>query len=157
MKGNDYYSANWAWLKDRDNQDELAIWYKIFQRSSSPTLEFCKAKSSLDGCDSMLHDDWLDIPWVIIVHSFCFKPKMVSDRNTRGNMFRIIFLCSLHKGITEKSKSSCYLSKVLVLGQSSSLGNLRIVFQIGEVVSPPTPTLVCLSQYSCQRDLQYLW
>ena len=61
-KGRDCYLANRAWLKGRDNQDELATWYKIFQRSSSPTLDFCKEKSSLDGCDSMLHDDWLDIP-----------------------------------------------------------------------------------------------
>ena len=41
--------ASWAWFKGRDNQDELATWHKIFQRSSSPTLEFCKAESSLDG------------------------------------------------------------------------------------------------------------
>ena len=86
MKENDYYLANWAWLKGRDNQDELATWHKIFH-SSSPTLEFCKAKSGLDGCDSMLHDDWLDIPWVIIVRPFCFKPRMVSDNNTRRNIF----------------------------------------------------------------------
>ena len=45
-----------------DNQDELVTWHKIFQRSPSPRLEFWKAKSSLDGCDSVLHDDWLDIP-----------------------------------------------------------------------------------------------
>ena len=102
MKQNDCYLANWAWLKDRDNQDELATWHKIFQRSSSPTLEFCKAKSSLDGSDSMLHDDWLDIPWVIILHSFCFKPGMVSDKNTQRNIFTNTFLCSFHKGITAK-------------------------------------------------------
>ena len=61
MKENDCYLANLAWLKGRD-PDELATWHKVFQRSSSPTLEFCKAKSSLYGCDSMLHDEWLDIP-----------------------------------------------------------------------------------------------
>ena len=119
MKEHDCY---WAWFKGRDNKDELATWHKIFQRSPSPRLEFCKAKSSLDGCDSILYDDWLDIPWVVIVHSFCFKPEMVSDRNTRRNMFIIIFLCSLHKGIMEKSKSSCYLPKMLVLGHKLSLG-----------------------------------
>ena len=117
MKENDCYLANWAWLKGRDNQDELATWHKIFQRSSSPTLEFCKAKSSLDGCDSMLHDDWLDIPWVIIVRPFCFKPRIVSDNNTRRNIFIIMFLCSFHKGITAEGENSYYLSKVLVLGQ----------------------------------------
>ena len=67
-KGHDCYLANRAWLKGRDNQDQLATWHKIFQRTSSPTLEFCKAESCLDDrtlmceCDSMLHDNWLDIP-----------------------------------------------------------------------------------------------
>ena len=106
MKKYNYY---WAWFKGRDNQDKLATWHKIFQRSPSPRLEFCKAKSSLDGCDSMLHDDWLDIPSVVILHYFCFKPKMVSDKNTRRNIFTIMFLCSLLKGITTKSESSCSL------------------------------------------------
>jgi hypothetical protein len=32
-------------------------------RKLSLKLEFCK-KSSLDGSNSMLHDDWLDIPYV---------------------------------------------------------------------------------------------
>ena len=113
MKEHDCY---WAWFKGRDNQDELAIWHKIFQRSPSPRLEFCKVKSSLDGCDSVLHDKWLDIPWVIILHSFCFKPRMVSDKNTWRNIFTIMFLWSLHKGIIAKSESSCYLPKVLALG-----------------------------------------
>ena len=115
MKKHDYY---WAWFKGRDNQDELATWHKFFQRNPSPRLEFCKAKSSLDGCDSMLHDDWLDIHCIIILHSFCFKPGMVSDKNTRRNIFTQIFLYSFHKGITAKRwklmlspKSACFRIK----------------------------------------------
>ena len=75
-KGHDCYLANRAWLKGRDNQDQLATWHKIFQRTSSPTLEFCKAESCLDDrtlmceCDSMLHDNWLDIPYVVIPRYF---------------------------------------------------------------------------------------
>ena len=109
-------------FKGRDNQDELATWHKIFQRSSSPTLEFCKAKSSLDDrtlmceCDSMLHDNWLDIPCVIILHYFCFKPGMVSDKNTRRNIFTTIFLCLFHEGITAEGENSYYIPKVLALG-----------------------------------------
>ena len=117
MNEHDCCLASWSWFKGRDNQDELATWHKIFQRSLSPRLEFCKVKSSLDGCDSVLHDDWLDIPWVVILHSFCFKPRMVSDKSTWRNIFTIMFLCSLHKGITAKSESSCYLLKVIALGQ----------------------------------------
>ena len=74
----------------------------MFLEKSIPQLEFCRKKSSLDGCDSMLHDDWLDIPCVLIPHSFCFKPRMVSDKNSRRNIFTIIFLCLFHKGITGK-------------------------------------------------------
>ena len=110
MKVHDCFLINWAWLKGRDNQDELATWHKIFQRSSSPTLEFCKVESCLDDrslmceCDSKMHDNWLDIPCVVILHSFCFKPGMVSDKNTRRNIFTIIFLYAhlieaLHKKV----------------------------------------------------------
>jgi hypothetical protein len=95
MKGHDCYLT---WFKGRDNQDELATWHRIFQRGPSPSLNLVKQSQVLDGYDSMLHDDWLDIPWVIIVHSFHFKPKMVSDKNTWRNIYATIFLCSLHKG-----------------------------------------------------------
>ena len=70
----------------------------------------------------MLHDDWLDISGVVIPHSFCFKPGMVSDKNTRRNIFTIMFLCSFHKGITAEGENSYYLPKVLVLGQKLVLG-----------------------------------
>ena len=70
----------------------------------------------------MLHDNWLNIPCVVILHSFCFKPGMVSDKNTRRNIFIIIFLFSFHKGITAKCESSYCLPKVLVLGQKLILG-----------------------------------
>ena len=52
MKEHDCYLANRAWLKGRDNQDELATWHEIFQRNPSPMLETCKAESSLDGQNS---------------------------------------------------------------------------------------------------------
>jgi hypothetical protein len=80
---------------------------------------------------------------------FYFRPRMVSDKNTRRNIFTIMFLCSLHKGITAKSESSWYLPKVLALGQKLILGKPLIFTQVGEVVSPPTSTYVCLSQDSC--------
>ena len=82
----------------------------------------------------MLHDKWLDIPCVIILHSFCFKPKMVSDKNTQRNIFTIIFLCSLNKGIVAKDENLCYLPKVLVLGQKLILGKPSNFTQVGEVV-----------------------
>ena len=70
----------------------------------------------------MLHDNWLDIPWVIILHSFCFKPEMVSDKNARRNFFTTMFLCLFHKGITTEGENSYYLSKVLVFKQKLVLG-----------------------------------
>jgi hypothetical protein len=44
MKEQDCYLANGAWLKGRDNQNELATWHKICQRSPSPMLESYKHK-----------------------------------------------------------------------------------------------------------------
>jgi hypothetical protein len=72
----------------------------------------------------MLHDDWLDIPGAVILRSFCFKPKMVSDKNTRRNILTIMFLCLFHKGITTEGENSCYLLKVFFKDRSSSLENL---------------------------------
>ena len=97
-------------------------------------------------CDLMLHDNWLDIPCVVILHPFCFKPGMVSYKNTRRNIFIIIFLCSFHKGIIAKGEGPCYLPKVLVLGQKLVLGKPSNCTQVGEVVSPPISTFVYLSQ-----------
>ena len=53
---------------------------------------------------------------------FFFKSRMVNDKNTWRNIFTIIFLFSFHKGIIAKGESSCYLLKVLVLGQKLILG-----------------------------------
>ena len=108
----------------------------------------------------MLHDDWLDIPGVVILHSFCFKPKMVSDKNIRRNIFTIIFLCLFHKYITAKGENSSYLPKVLALGQKLILGKPSNCTQVGEVLSPPTSTLLYLSQDShneiCNIYVKYI-
>ena len=54
----------------------------------------------------------------------------------------------ISQGITAKSESSCYLSKVLALGQKLVLGKPSNCTQVGEVLSPPTSTLLYLSQDS---------
>ena len=59
-----------------------------------------------------------------------------------------MFACSLHKGIIAKGESSCYLPKVLALGQKLVLGKPSNCTQVGEVVYPPTSTFVYLSQDS---------
>ena len=50
--------------------------------------------------------------------------------------------------IIAKGESSSYLLEVLVLGQKLVLGKFQIVSHVGEVVSPPTPTFMYLSQDS---------
>ena len=59
---------------------------------------------------------------VAMLSCFCFKPRMVSDKNTQRNIFTIMFLCLFHKGIIEEGENSYYLPKVLVLGQKLVLG-----------------------------------
>jgi hypothetical protein len=69
---------------------------------------------------------------------------MVSDKNTQRNILIIIFLCSIHEGITAEGASSCYISRVLVLGHKLILGKPSNCFQVGKVVSPTTPTFMYL-------------
>jgi hypothetical protein len=76
------------------------------QQTSSPTLGFCRTESSLDGCDSMLHDNWLGIPCVDV---FASNLEWLV-KNTRRNIFTIIFLRSFHKGITAEGENS-YIPK----------------------------------------------
>ena len=126
----------------------------MFLEKSIPSLNFA-TRSSLDDrtlmceCDSMLHDDWLDIYCVIILRSFCFKPAMVSGKNTWRNIFHNYISMLISQGHYSKRwklmlspESACFKTKC------SSLGNLRIALQVGEVVSPLTPTFVFLSQDS---------
>ena len=111
MKEHDCY---WAWFKGRDNQDELATWHKIFQRSPSPRLQFCKAKSSLDGCDSVLHDDWLDIPWVVIFYSFCFKPGWLVTKIPEGIFSQLCFYAHFTRALQQKVKAHVISRKCLL-------------------------------------------
>ena len=53
---------------------------------------------------------------------FASNLEWLVTKNTRRNIFTNIFLCLFHKGITVKGESSCYLPKVLVLGQKLVLG-----------------------------------
>ena len=120
MKEHGCYLANGAWLKGRDNQNQQHG-IGFFREVHPPYLNFVE-KIKFGWMQLNVHDKWLDIPYVVILHSFCFKPRMVSDKNTRRNIFTIIFLFSFHKGITAKGESSCCLLKVVVLGQKLILG-----------------------------------
>ena len=53
----------------------------------------------------------------------------------------------ISQGQYKKVKAHVISHKSLFWGKSLSLGNLRIVLQVGEMVSPPTPTFV----YLCLR------
>jgi len=66
--------------------------------------------SSLDEFNSVLHDDWLDIPCTCLsfIWSSCSNPRKVSDKNTRRNIFTIIIICSIHQVMLQIIKSSCY-------------------------------------------------
>ena len=70
----------------------------------------------------MLHDDWLDIPCVIILYSFCFKPGMVSEKIPKGIFSQLYFYSHFTRALQQKVKSLCCFLKVLVLGQKLILG-----------------------------------
>ena len=50
---------------------------------------------------------------------FASNLDLPSDKNTQSNILTVIFLCSFDKGITAKGENSCYLLKVLILGQKA--------------------------------------
>ena len=90
----------WAYLKGRDNQHSNMA--RNILRKSIPQA-WILHKSRLDECNSMLHDDWWDIPCVCCSFVlFCSRPGKVSDKNTRRNIFIIIFLCSLQGQCSRK-------------------------------------------------------
>jgi hypothetical protein len=144
MKELDCSLANWAWVGDRDNK-KLAIWHKIFKRSPYPKLEFCRTELNLDGYDLMLHDDWLDIPCIVILRPFAPSLEWLVTKIPEGIFLQLYFYAHF---IRAKCESSCYLSIVLALEHKLVLRKPRIVFLIGEVVSPPTPIFGYLSQDS---------
>ena len=79
---------------------------------------------------------------------FASNLKWLVAKIPEGIFSQLYFYAHFTRASKQKGESSCYLPKVLVLDKSSSLGNLRIMFLNGEVVSPPTPTFVYLSQDS---------
>ena len=65
-----------------------------------------------------MHDNGLDIPFIVILHSFYFRPRMVSGKNTRRNIFTIILLCLFSQGYYNKRwklmlspESACFETK----------------------------------------------
>jgi hypothetical protein len=130
------------------------MWHKIFQRSSSRTLEFCKAESSLDDrtlmceCDSVLHDNWLDVSYVVILHSFSSNLEWLVTKIPEGIFSQLYFYAHFIRISQQKMKTHVISQKCLFKDKSSSLGNLRIVFLVGEVVSLPTSTFMYPTQDS---------
>jgi hypothetical protein len=66
------------------------------------------AKSRLDECDSMLYNDWLDIPMFVIPLIFCSKLGRVSDRNTQRNIFTLKLYAHFTRAAQQKGEHLCY-------------------------------------------------
>jgi len=99
---------------------KIATWHLSFQGGLFPSIEFCKVKLILVGCNSMLHNNWLDIPWVIGVHLFFFyfRPTMVSYKYTRRNIFNYVTRLISQGQYNERCKfvlspkSACFRTQV---------------------------------------------
>jgi hypothetical protein len=68
----------------------------------------------------MLHDDWLDIPCIVILHPFAPSLERLVTKIPEGIFLQLYFYA--HFTRAKKSESSCYLSKVLALGHKLILG-----------------------------------
>jgi hypothetical protein len=129
----------------------------FFQRSPSPKLEFCKAKSRLDGHNLMLHDDWLDIPCIVILRHFCSKPRMVSDikypKECSYNYISMLILRGYHNRrwkLKLSLKSSCFRTQARPWETLNCVSSWRSGF-------PSNTNLCILISRFIQWDLKYLW
>ena len=143
------HNCYWAWLKGRDNQDKLAIWHEIFFREAHPPgLIFARQSQvwmDVIQCCMMVGWTYLALSSFIL---FASNLEWLVTKIPKGIFSQLCFYVHFIKGITAKSESSCYLSKVLALGQNLVLGKSSNCTQVGEVVSPLIPTSRYLSQDS---------
>ena len=104
---------------------------------------------------------WMDviqccmmISWTYLESSsfilFASNLKWLVTEIPEGICSELYFYAHFTRALRKKVKAHVISQKCLFQDRSSSLENLRIMFLIGEVVSPPTPILGCLSQDSCQ-------
>ena len=133
----------------------------IFQGSLSPSLNFATKKVWMIelSCVNVIQYCMM-IGWTYLESSsfilFASNLKQLVIEIPEGICSKLYFYAHFTRASQQKVKTHIISQKCLFQDRSSSLGNLRIVFLIGEVVFPPTPILGCLSQDLCQRDLQYL-
>ena len=84
--------ASWAHHKGRDDQAKLETWHEMFWRTLSPILEFCEIQNQVwmikfsYECDSMLHNAWLDIPYVFLLFI-----EIISDKHTWRRLIRFTY------------------------------------------------------------------
>ena len=95
MKENDCYLANWAWLKGRDNQDELATCHEIFQRNPSPCLNLARQNQV-----------WMDVIQCCMMISWTYL-VLSSFVLFASNLKWLV--TKIPEGIITKGESSCCL------------------------------------------------
>ena len=84
--------ASWAHHKGNNDQDNLATWHEMILRTPSPILEFCKMQNQAwmieFSCewDFMLHNAWLDIPYVFLLFI-----EMIRDKHTWRRLIRFTY------------------------------------------------------------------
>ena len=76
----------------------------VFREVYPPSLNFA-AKSSLDGCDSMLYDDWLDIPGVVILILFASNLEWLVTKIPKGIFSQLYFYSHLIRALQQKVKA----------------------------------------------------
>ena len=122
MKEHGCYLANWACLKGRDNQNNLATWQEMFLEKSIPYLEFCRKNQvwmDVIQCCMMISWTYLALSSLIL---FASNLEWLVTKIPKGIFSQIYFYAHFTKASEQKSESSGYLSKVLVLGQELVLG-----------------------------------
>ena len=157
MKEHDCYLANWACLKGRDNQNNLATCQEMFLEKSIPQLEFCRKNQvwmDVIQCCMMIGWAYLALSSLIL---FASNLEWLVTKIPERIFSQLYFYAHFTRASQQKGESSCYLPKVLVLGQKLVLGKpLNCVSSWWSGFSSNTNLWVPILRFT-QRDLQYLW
>ena len=98
------------------------------------------------------------ISWTYLESSsfilFASNLKWLVTKMPEGIFSQLCFYAYFTRVSQQKVKTHIIFRKCLLKDKSLSSGNLLIALLIGEVVSPPTPIFVYLSQDLCQHTMR---
>ena len=117
-----------------------------FFKAHPPCLNFARQSQvwmDVIQCCMMIGWTYLESSSFILFASIL---EWLVTKIPKGIFSQLCFCAHFTRALQKKMKAHVISQKCLLQDKSLSLGNLRIVLQVGEVVSPPTLVFMYLSQ-----------